>query len=278
MALTSDQQLTPAQHQSAAEALLAAELTRQWIEPFSATYPAAEISDAYAVGQIVTDLKVKAGRTVKGYKVGLTSKAMRSTFDATEPDYGTLFDDWFLDEGSTIPHTRLNRPLVEIEMLFVLRADLGGSDVNALDVINATEYVVPAVEVVDSRYTRRGDAGVVDSIADAASCGFVIAGASPRRLTDIDIRQVAGSLYLNGELEESGVAAAVMGNPVNSVAWLVRKLSEFGVRMKAGQSVLSGSFIRARTIEAGDTVTADFGSLGQISFGVSRLDPASEPL
>ena len=262
--------LTPDEHQVAAAALWHAEQTQQWIEPFSATYPNAQIADAYAVAQLVTALKVKAGRTVKGHKVGLTSKAMRSTFDATEPDYGTLFDNWFVDEGCTISPTQLNRPLVEIEILFVLGADLGGKDVNAIDVINATNYVVPAIEVVDSRYTRRGDAGVVDSIADAASCGLVIAGASPRKLTDIDIRQVAGSLYLNGELEESGVAAAVMGNPVNSVAWLARKLNEFGVQMHKGQSVLSGSFIRARTIAAGDTVTADFGPLGQISFGVGR--------
>ncbi len=261
--------LTSNQHQAAATALFEAEQTREWIEPFSASYPDAEIADAYAVAQLVTELKAKSGRTIKGHKIGLTSKAMRSTFDATEPDYGTLFDNWFLDEGCTVLHTRLNRPLVEIEMLFVLGADLGGKDVNAIDVINATDYVLPAIEVVDSRYTRRGDAGVVDSIADAASCGFVIAGASPKHLTDIDIRQVAGSLYLNGELEESGVAAAVMGNPVNSVAWLARKLYEFGVHMKAGQSVLSGSFIRARTIKMGDAVLADFGALGQISFGIS---------
>ncbi len=260
--------LSTAEHQAAAEALLAAEETQQWIEPFSATYPNAEIPDAYAVAQLVTAMKVQAGRTVKGHKVGLTSKAMRSTFGATEPDYGTLFDNWFLDEGCTISHTMLNRAFVEIEVLFVLRTDLGGADVNAIDVINATDYVLPAIEVVDSRYTRRGDSGVVDSIADAASCGFVIAGASPKKLTDIDIRQVAGSLHLNGVLEESGVAAAVMGNPVNSVAWLARKLNEFGVQLKAGQSVLSGSFIKAHAIGAGDTVMADFGPLGQISFGV----------
>lgn len=260
--------MTEQERRDAAAALFEAELTRKWIEPITLTYEGADIDDAYAIGQYVTEAKVAAGRVVKGHKVGLTSKAMRSTTGATEPDYGTLFDNWFLDEGTKVSMSIMNRPMVEIELVFVLGTDLGGPDVNAVDVINATDYVLPAFEVVDSRFTKRGKPGVVDSISDAASCGFIIVGGSPSRLADIDVRHVAGALYKNGEIEESGVAAAVMGNPVNSVAWLARKLHEFGVTMQAGHTVLSGSFIRAHPVELGDTFVADYGPLGQISFGV----------
>ena len=260
--------MTDQQRRDAAAALLHAENTREWCEPVSIAYPGADVEDAYAIGQYVTEAKVAAGRVVKGHKVGLTSKAMRAATGATEPDYGTLFDNWFLDEGSKVSMSTMNRPLVEIEIVFVLKEELTGPSVNAIDVIRATDFVLPAIEVVDGRYSRSGSGGVVDSIADAASCGFVMVGGNPTSLTDIDIRTVGGALYMNGELEESGVASAVMGNPVNSVAWLARKLHEFDVALPAGQTILSGSFIRARTIGVGDAVLADFGELGTISFGV----------
>ncbi len=260
--------MTDEQRRRAAADLVHAELTREWTEPITLAYDGADIEDAYAVGQYVTDLKVAAGRQVKGHKVGLTSKAMRDYFGATEPDYGTLFDDWFVDEGSQVSMATLNRPLVEIELVFLLGAALGGPTVNAADVIRATEVVMPAVEVVDSRYSRSGLPGPVDSIADAASCGFVILGGNPRPLADLDVRHVGGALYRNGEVEETGTAAAVMGNPVNSVAWLARTLHRFGVTMEPGHVVLSGSFIRPHPVAAGDSFVADYGPLGQISFGI----------
>ncbi len=260
--------LTDAQHREVAEALVEAERTSRWTEPLTVRYGDADIADAYAIGQMVTDIKVANGRVIKGHKVGLTSKAMRDATGATEPDYGTLFDNWFVDEGSKVSAATMNRPYVEIELLFVLGQNLGGPAVNAMDVVRATEFVVPAIEVVDTRYLEGGKPGVIDSISDAASCGFVMAGANPVSLGDIDVRHVGGALYRNGEVIESGTAAAVMGNPVNSVAWLARKLNEFGVEMQAGHSILSGSFIRMQPIAAGETYVADFGPLGQISFGV----------
>lgn len=256
------------QRRTAAAALVEAERTGVWTEPVTLVYADADVADAYAIGQYVTEAKVAAGRVVKGHKVGLTSKAMREMFNATEPDYGTLFDDWFLDEGATVAKSHLNRPLVEIELTFVLAEDLGGPDVNAVDVLRATDFLLPSIEVVDTRFSRSGKPGVVDSIADAASCGFVILGGNPIAPGEVDLRHIGGALYKNGEVEESGVAAAVMGNPVNAVAWLARKLHEFGVTMEAGGSVLSGSFIRAVPIAAGDTLVADFGPFGQISFAV----------
>ena len=260
--------MSPEQHREAAEALVEAENTRIWTQPLTVKYEDADIEDAYAVGQIVTDMKVANGRVIKGHKVGLTSKAMRSLTGATEPDYGTLFDNWFLDEGSRVSMSTMNRPLVEIELVFVLKAPLGGPDVNAVDVIRATDFVLPAIEVVDNRYAGSGKHGVVDSISDAASCGFIMVAGNPIDLRDIDVRHVTGALYKNGEVEESGMASAVMGNPINSMAWLARKLHEFDVTMQPGHSVLSGSFIKAHPIQAGDSFVADFGPLGQISFGV----------
>ncbi len=257
--------LNEAQHRKAAEALFAAERDHAPIEPITATYENADIEDAYRIAMCVTELKLAAGRTVKGHKIGLTSKAMRSLNNATEPDYGTMFDNWFVPEGTIVEFSRLNRPLVEVELAFVLKQDLPGPSVNAADVIRATDFILPALEIVDSRFSRRGTRGVIDSVADAASCGLVVLGGNPRRLDQVDIRRIGASLAKNGDIEETGVASAVMGNPINSVAWLANKLHEFGVTMAAGHVVLSGSFIRAIPFGAGDTLTAVFDQLGEVS-------------
>lgn len=261
--------LTPEQRTAMAHALVAAEADHAPIEPFTVTHPDADIEDAYRIAQLVTELKVAAGRTVKGHKVGLTSKAMQQFAGATEPDYGSLTDDWFVPEGSTIDMTRLNRPLAEVEIAFVLGASLSGPGINAADVIRATEFVVPAIEIVDSRYNGRGPKALVDSVADAAWCGLVVLGGRPRRLSDLDLRLEGAALYKNGTVEESGVGAAVMGNPVNAVVWLANKLASFGVSMEPGSVVLSGSFVKAIPFTAGDTITAMFNTLGSVTFATS---------
>ena len=211
-------------------------------------------------------MRLADGRRIKGHKVGLTSKAMREMSQADEPDFGTLFDHWFVPEGSTIAADSLFRPLVEIEIAFVMNDHLVGPAVNAADVIRATDFVLPAIEIVDSRFVDRPM--LVDTIADVASCGLVVLGGNPRRLDDIDVRRIGGTLVKNGEIEESGVAAAVMGNPVNAVAWLANKLHEFGVTIEPGQVVLSGSFVRAVRFGAGDTITALFDELGDVTIAV----------
>jgi 2-keto-4-pentenoate hydratase len=258
--------LTEEQRRAAADALLTAEETGTPIDPISATYPEADVDDAYRVSMLVTEAKVATGRLVKGHKIGLTSKAMQRLVGSTEPDFGTLFDDWFVDEGSTIPMSVFNRPLVEVEIAFVLGGRLRGPGVTAADVIRATEFVVPAIEIVDTRYNGRGPKLLVDSISDAAMCGRVILGACPRRLTDLDIRAIGASLSKNGEVEESGVSAAVVGSPVNAVAWLANKLAEFDVAMEPGNVILSGSFVKAIPFAAGDTVTASFTGMGDVTF------------
>jgi 2-keto-4-pentenoate hydratase len=251
---------------AAAAALYRAELDDEPITPISETYPDADVADAYRISMAVTELKVKAGRVVKGHKIGLTSKAMRELLDAGEPDYGTMFDDWFVLEGGVVPRSRMNRPLVEVEVAFVLQSPLVGPGVNAVDVIRATDFVLPCIEVVDTRQTGRGPKPLVDSISDAAACGRVVLGGRPARLMDIDIRRIGASLSINGSIEQSGVAAAVMGNPINAVAWLANKLHEFGVEPEAGHVILSGSFIKAIPFEPGDTVVALFDHLGEVAF------------
>jgi 2-keto-4-pentenoate hydratase len=261
--------LTDEQRVAMAQALYDAELNHAPIEPFTITYPDADIEDSYRISQLVTELKLTAGRTVKGHKVGLTSKAMQQMSGATEPDYGTLTDDWIVPEGSTLDMSRLNRPLVEMEIAFVLKRELSGPGINAADVIQATDFVLPAIEIVDSRYRGRGPNMLVDSVADAAWCGLVVLGGRPARLTDLDIRREGATLYKNGIIEESGVGSAVMGNPVNAVVWLANKLATFGVTMAAGSVVLSGSFVKAIPFAAGDTITALFNTLGDVNFSTS---------
>jgi 2-oxo-hept-3-ene-1,7-dioate hydratase/2-keto-4-pentenoate hydratase len=259
--------MTDEEIRRAAEALYQAELTNTPMTPISETHPDADIADAYRIGGLVTELKIAGGRTVKGHKIGLTSKAMRSITGATEPDYGTLFDDWFILEGEPIARSRMNRPMVEVELAFVLKQELSGPACNAADVIRATDFVLPSIEIVDSRFSKRGPRGLIDSISDAASCGLIVLGGNPRRLTDLDIRQVGASMAINGVIEESGVARAVMDNPISSVAWLINKLAEFGVTPQPGHVILSGSFLKATAFNPGDNVMALFShDLGEVGF------------
>ncbi len=262
--------LTTAQINEAADALYGAETTLVPIPPISVTYPEAGVEDAYAISKAVTARKVAAGRVVKGHKIGLTSKAMRSMARAKEPDYGTLTDDFIVAEGSVVLPSRMNRPLVEVELAFVLSRDLTGPNINVVDVIRATDFVLPCLEIVDSRYSGQGTAPLVDTIADAASCGFVVLGGNPRRLDQVDVRRIGAVLLKNGEAEESGVGAAVLGNPLNAVAWLANKLHEYGVPLLAGHLILSGSFVKAIPFGAGDTLTAIFDTLGEVSLSVAR--------
>lgn len=257
--------LTDEQVRQAAENLWQAELTSAWAEPLSILFPEADVADAYRVGLAVRDIKLANGRIVKGHKIGLTSKAMRDLTGATEPDYGFIFDNWFTLEGSVVQRSAMNRPLVEVELAFVMGQELKGPSINAADVIRATDFILPALEIVDSRYKGRGNNLLVDSISDAATCGFVVLGGNPVKLTDVDIRRLSASLSINGQVQESGTASAVMGNPINAVVWLANKLHEFGVSMQPGDVILSGSFVKAIPFGAGDTIVAQYDQLGEIT-------------
>ncbi|MEM7797550.1 MAG: 4-oxalocrotonate decarboxylase [Chloroflexota bacterium] len=250
--------LTDAQRHEAAEMLNSAHRTHKQVPSLKKTFPEMEIEDAYHIQEIQVKQRIEGGAKIKGYKVGLTSKVMQDLAGIDEPDYGFLMDDMFIPEASTIDLNRFFWPNVEIELAFVMKESLVGPNINAADVIRATDFVLPAIELVEKRVTERN--GVVDTIADLASCAAVVLGGNPMKLTDFDIRDVHGAVFKNGEHVTEGSSMAVMGNPVNAIAWLANKLHEFGVAFEAGHTILSGSFIRVVPTAVGDHFIARFDS------------------
>lgn len=257
--------------QAAAQRLHQAEKARVQTRQISLDHPEMTVDDAYAIQREWVRLKLSEGRRIKGHKIGLTSRAMQQSSQIDEPDYGTLLDDMFFAEGSDIPSSRFIVPMVEVELAFVLGRPLSGTEVTLFDVLSATDYVTPAVEIIDARCPRidpqsKRPRRVTDTISDnAANAGLVLGGRAIRPL-DTDLRWVAALLYRNGVIEESGVAAAVLNHPAHGIAWLCRKLAPHGVALEPGQVVLAGSFIRPVAARPGDTFQADYGPLGAIAF------------
>jgi 2-oxo-hept-3-ene-1,7-dioate hydratase len=248
-----------------------AERSGKQIEHFSKRYPGMTIADGYAVSRAWVAAKIADGRVVKGHKIGLTSRAMQQASQITEPDYGTLLDDMFFLNGSDLPMQRFIAPRIEVELAFVLAKPLKGPDVTVFDVLAATEYVVPAIEIIDARieqFDRDTQAmrRVFDTIADNAANAGIVMGGRPVKPDAVDLRWVSALLYRNGVIEESGVAAAVLNHPANGVMWLANKLAQWDEGLAAGEVVLCGSFTRPVQGRAGDTFHADYGPLGAISF------------
>ena len=247
----------------AARQLIEAERAAEPITQLDKTFPGIEIRDSYAIQRATIAAKMAAGAKLRGHKIGLTSKAMQATVGIDEPDYGHLLDDMFYNDGDTICAGRFIVPRVEVELAFVLGKELKGPGVTLFDVLSATDYVQPALELIDgrSRYPRR----IVDNIADnAASAGVVLGGRTVRPL-DVDLRWVAALLYKNAVIEESGVSAAVLGHPAMGIVWLANKLGAYGTALEAGHILLAGSFTRTVAVAKGDTIHADYGPLGSIS-------------
>lgn len=251
--------------------LHAAEQKREQIRHFSARFPQMSIEDGYAVSRAWARIKESEGQRVVGHKIGLTSRAMQVSSQIDEPDFGTLFDEMVYESGGPIDADRFIKPRVEVELAFLLREPLEGPDVSINDVLNATDRVTPALEIIDSRIEQLDrDSGaprkVFDTISDNAANAGIVLGGSPVRPDDVDLCWVGAMLYLNGVVEESGVAGAVLGHPARGVAWLARRLHGHGQRLEAGQTVLAGSFTRPVPLIKGDVVQADYGRLGTISF------------
>ncbi|MDS1140180.1 2-oxo-hepta-3-ene-1,7-dioic acid hydratase [Pusillimonas sp. SM2304] len=255
--------LTTEQHKKAAQLLLKAEREVKPVPQLDATFPEMDISDSYAIQKEVLAAKLAMGLKLRGHKIGLTSKAMQAIQGINEPDYGYLLDSMFFPDGETIAVDRFIVPRVEVELAFILDKPLAGPDVTLQDVLRATEYVQPALEIVDGRtmYPRR----IVDNIADNAASAGIILGGRPVRPLDIDLRWVGCLLYRNGVIEETGVSAGVMGHPARGVEWLAKKLAAFGTSLEAGSVILAGSFTRTVPVASGDTIHADFGELGSVS-------------
>ncbi|MFO7551873.1 MAG: fumarylacetoacetate hydrolase family protein [Haliea sp.] len=228
-----------------------------------------EIEDAYRIQQAFIQRKVDNGAHIKGYKVGLTSKVMQEMAGSDEPDFSAVTDDMFFPENTEIGSELFFSPMVEMEIALVMKHPLRGPGVMPVDVIRATDFVLPAIEIVDFRVALSEGFNIVDSVADLAACGAVVLGGNPMSLRDIDVRTVHGRLALNGKLHEEGEASAVLGNPVTAVAWLANKLGEFGTGFEPGDTILSGSFVRAVPIKAGDHVVCSFDQgFGDVAFSL----------
>jgi 2-keto-4-pentenoate hydratase len=260
--------LTTSEQDQAAAALRTAEQTRTAIAPLAGSFVGLDVDDAYRIQLINIGRRLAAGRRVVGHKVGLSSKAMQDMMGVDEPDYGHLLDDMEAREDLPIDASRYLLPRVEPEVGFLLGADLPGEGCTEQDVLDATEAVTPALELIDSRIAD-WKIGLVDTIADnASSAGFVL-GSARVDPHDLDLTDIPVTLWRNGEQVGVGRSDAVLGNPVVSVAWLARKVASFGVRLEAGHVILPGSCTRAIDIRAGDTFRGDFGPLGTVTLSAA---------
>jgi 2-oxo-hept-3-ene-1,7-dioate hydratase len=262
--------LNPDAIHDAAQRLFEAEKSRTQIRQLSIQHPGMTIEDAYAVQKALVELKIAGGGIVRGHKIGLTSKAMQSALNIDEPDSGILFDDMFFSDGGTVPADRFIATRVEAELAFVIKHRLAGADCTIFDVLNATDFVVPALEILDTRIERvdaqtKATRKIVDTIADNAANAGIVLGGRPLRPLDTDLRWIGALCYRNGQLEETGLAAGVLNHPANGIVWLVKKIAPLGLALEPGQVVLAGSFIRPIKTRKGDTIQADFGAYGSVS-------------
>lgn len=248
--------------QQAADSLYNADVGRTRIAQLSQTYDGIELADAYAIQQLWLERRIKEGAKLVGRKIGLTSRAMQMASNFTEPDYGYLTDDMLIADGTQIEAARYMAPRIEVELAFIMGQDLKGAGCQVADVMRATEFVTPALELI--AYRTQVPRAIVDTIADNAAAGAMVTGGRLVRPFDLDVRWVGATLSKNGAIEESGVSAAVMGHPAAGIAWLVNKLALHGAGLKKGDIVLGGSFTRPVSVAAGDVITADYGPLGSL--------------
>ena len=256
-------------HTQAAADLLEAEANRQQIGLLTLRNPDMTMDDAYEVQNAIYRAKLAEGRKVIGWKIGLTSKAMQYALNIDIPDSGILFDDMAFENGATVPNDRFIQPRIEAEIAFVMKSDLSGENVTRADVIAATDYVAPSIEILDTRIHRvdpeTGKARtVLDTISDNAANAGVVLGTARHAVDAFDLRWVGAITFRNGEVEETGLGAGVLNDPIESVVWLARRMASYGQSIKAGQIILSGSFIRPVECPSGSEITADFGDFGSV--------------
>ncbi len=251
-----------------AGALLAAEQNRKPIAPLTETDPAITVDEAYRVQLWIMEMKKSSGQNVVGKKIGLTSLAMQAMLGVKEPDYGHILNGMVVMEGEKIPAADLIAPRVEGEIAFVLKEDLKGPGVNLTEVIRCTEGVIPAFEIIDSR-VRDWKIKLPDTVADNASSARIVLGGILTPPSGIDLRTVGMVLEKNGEVLATAAGAAVLGHPANAVAWLANKLASYGIPLRKGEVILSGSLTAAAPVAAGDFFRADFGILGDVKIKFS---------
>ena len=262
--------LAPDTIASLARRLYDARKARTPLRHFSSAHPDMTIEDGYAIQRAWVALEKADGRVVRGRKIGLTSRAMQQASQITEPDFAPLMDDMFFAPGD-IPIDRFIAPRVEVELAFVLARPLEGDAVTKDDVLAATDYVTPAVELIDARIEQfdretKAPRKVFDTISDFAANAGIVVGGRRVRPADVDLRWVGALLVKNGIVEETGLAAGVLDHPANGIAWLAQKITPYGERLEAGDVVLAGSFTRPIGAVRGDVFVVDYGPLGAIDF------------
>lgn len=256
--------------EKAASTLLGAYATRTPVPPLTATYSEISIDDAYAIQRLQTDAWVKNGAVIKGHKVGLTSAAMQKQMGVATPDFGVLTDNMFLPEGVTADITRFLQPRAEPEIGFVLGKPLAGPGVTVAEAVAAIDFVLPALEIIDSRIAD-WKITLPDTIADNASSGGLVLGSRPVSPKDIDLSLTGCLLHRNGRLIDTGAGGAVLGgSPVNALVWLANVLGERGVTLEAGHVILPGSVTAAIPINPGDTISATFDRIGTVGITFSE--------
>jgi 2-oxo-hept-3-ene-1,7-dioate hydratase len=263
--------LSPDTIRTLARQLYEAKRTRTPLRHFSAAHPGMTIDDGYAIQRAWVALELAEGRTIRGRKIGLTSRAMQQASQIAEPDFAPLLDDMFHDNGADILIDQFIAPRVEVELAFILAKPLRGPGVTLDDVLAATDVVTPAVEIIDARIEQfdrdtRAMRKVQDTISDFAANAGVVLGGHAFKPGDVDLRWVGAMLYKNGVIEETGLAAGVLDHPGNGVAWLANKIAPYGEQLDAGGVVLAGSFTRPILAARGDRFHVDYGALGAVKF------------
>lgn len=261
--------MTPQDHAQAAADLLQAEQTGEQIGLLTKRHPEMGMDDAYAVQNAIYRAKLAAGQKVIGWKIGLTSKAMQYALNIDIPDSGILFDDMLFETGATVPTKRFIQPRIEAEIAFVMKSAIGGVDVTREEVIAATDYVTPSIEILDTRILRADPEtgqtrSVYDTISDNAANAGIVLGRERHAVDAHDLRWVGAITSRNGEVEETGLGAGVLNDPVESVVWLARRMAQYGQSIAPGQVILSGSFIRPVECPSGADIHADFGTFGSV--------------
>ncbi|OLN22247.1 2-keto-4-pentenoate hydratase [Domibacillus antri] len=249
---------------SFSERLALAEQNGNAVKPLTELYPDISMREAYMIQLKTIERKVEAGASIVGKKIGLTSLAMQKLLGVDQPDYGHLLNSMEVENGGKISLSRVIQPKVEAEIAFKLKQDLVGPRVTATDVLLATEYIQPALEIVDSRI-EDWQIKLQDTIADNASSGLYVLGGRPLSVDKVDISHLGMAFYKNNELVNTGVGAAALGSPAHAIAWLANKLFEFGIYLKAGEIILSGALSAAVEAEAGDVFTARMAHIGEVS-------------
>ena len=250
--------------QQEAQALYRAEREKLPLRPFTEKYPKLEQQEAYRIQLAWIEMKKADGAKVAGKKIGLTSKAMQKMLNVDQPDYGHILDTMVLQDAATFYVRELIQPKIEPEIAFILDRNLKGPGVTPVQVLAATRFVVPALELIDSRI-EGWKIKLCDTIADNASSARVVLGGSPKRVDQVDLKLVGMVLEKNGEIIQTGAGGAVLGHPAAAVAWLANAVGQFGVSLEAGEIIMPGALCAAADVSAGDLIQASFDGLGSVS-------------